>query len=104
MISDKFERLAALCLLGVRFVGAAAFVERDMSSLSSIITVLVCWSVIPMPLCAEVSFRKDVAPVLLEKCYACHNAETSEGGYSVATFESLLDPGDSGLATVTPVK
>lgn len=73
-----------------------------MTSLGSVLRAFVCWSVITLNVAAEVSFRKDVAPVLLEKCYGCHNADTSEGGYSVASFESLLDPGDSGLATVIP--
>lgn len=44
----------------------------------------------------EVSFRRDLAPVLARKCETCHGAEKQKGGYRVDTFEALLLPGDSG--------
>ena len=44
----------------------------------------------------EISFRNDVAPVLLANCYGCHNERTAEGSYRVDSFASLLKPGDSG--------
>ncbi|PQO44162.1 c-type cytochrome domain-containing protein [Blastopirellula marina] len=43
-----------------------------------------------------VSFRRDVAPILLDSCQACHGAKKAEGGYRVDTFEQLQKPGDSG--------
>lgn len=43
-----------------------------------------------------VSFRSDVAPILLENCLACHGAKKAEGGYRVDNYEELLKPGDSG--------
>ncbi len=43
-----------------------------------------------------VSFRRDVAPLLLENCVACHSAKKAEGGYRVDTYADLLKPGDSG--------
>ena len=44
----------------------------------------------------EISFRESIAPLLLNRCYGCHNQEVREGGYSVASFDSLLSAGDSG--------
>ena len=43
-----------------------------------------------------VGFRSDVAPILVEKCVACHSAKKAEGGYRLDTYEELLKPGDSG--------
>lgn len=43
----------------------------------------------------EISFRKQIAPVLLANCYGCHNAKTSEGSYRVDSFNALLRAGDS---------
>lgn len=43
----------------------------------------------------DVSFRKHIAPILLNRCLACHNQRTSEGGYSITSFQALLKPGDS---------
>ncbi len=50
---------------------------------------------------APVSFSKDIAPILLEKCIACHGPTQPKGGYQLHTFEHLLKAGDSSLAPVT---
>lgn len=44
-----------------------------------------------------ISFKRDVAPVFLENCIACHDAKKAEGGYRIDTFTELSKPGDSGL-------
>ncbi len=51
-----------------------------------------------------VSFRSQVAPVLLDNCVACHGAKKAEGGYRIDTFEYLMQAGDSGAAPVTAAK
>jgi len=51
-----------------------------------------------------ISFRSQVAPVLIENCVACHGAKKAEGGYRIDTFEYLMKSGDSGAATVTAEK
>ncbi len=50
---------------------------------------------------APVSFMKDVAPVLVENCIACHNARKAEGKYTMTNFAALAKGGPSGTA-VTP--
>lgn len=47
-----------------------------------------------------VSFRRDVAPLLLENCVACHGAKRAEAGYRVDTYAQLLKKGDSGALPV----
>jgi DNA-binding beta-propeller fold protein YncE len=42
-----------------------------------------------------VSFKKDIAPILLNNCLACHGPKKSEGGYRIDTFERLTAEGDS---------
>src|SRR5438477_11183993 len=42
-----------------------------------------------------VSFKRDIAPVLLSNCLACHGPKKSEGGYRIDTFERLTAAGDS---------
>src|SRR5687768_12789408 len=44
---------------------------------------------------SPVSFRKDIAPLLLDNCLACHGPKKAEGGYRVDTFERLTSAGDS---------
>ena len=44
----------------------------------------------------QVSFMKDVAPVLLRRCAGCHGDKKAEGGYRLHTYDYLLTPGDSG--------
>ncbi|ADB17906.1 WD-40 repeat protein [Pirellula staleyi DSM 6068] len=42
-----------------------------------------------------VSFRRDVAPLLLTHCVACHGPKKAEGGYRVDTFAQVTSAGDS---------
>lgn len=50
---------------------------------------------------APVSFSRQIAPVLQEKCVTCHGAEKAKGGYRMHTFGALLKPGKSGEPAVT---
>ena len=42
------------------------------------------------------SFLKDLAPVLVQNCIACHNAKKSEGKYVMTTFAQLAKGGKAG--------
>jgi WD40 repeat protein/mono/diheme cytochrome c family protein len=42
-----------------------------------------------------VSFKRDVAPILLDQCLACHGPKKAEGGYRIDTFERAVAAGDS---------
>src|SRR5262245_64771447 len=41
------------------------------------------------------SFKRDVAPLLLNNCLACHGPKKAEGGYRIDTFERITGAGDS---------
>lgn len=51
-----------------------------------------------------VSFRRDVAPILSERCTGCHGDRRQRGGYRVDTFDGLLTPGDSDEKPIVPGK
>ena len=44
----------------------------------------------------SVSFRSEIAPIMLDHCLACHGAKKAEGGYRVDSYEELIKAGDSG--------
>lgn len=44
-----------------------------------------------------VSFRNQIAPLLLEHCTSCHGPKKAEGGYRVDSFAQLSKAGDSGI-------
>jgi len=48
-----------------------------------------------------VSFKRDIAPILLNNCLACHGPKKAEGGYRIDTFERTVAAGDSGQAGFT---
>lgn len=50
---------------------------------------------------AEISFRAQIAPILLEKCVTCHSPEKSKGGFQLETFSNLSKPGDSKKNPIT---
>jgi WD40 repeat protein len=56
------------------------------------------------PAAAAVSFSKDVAPVLLKNCQACHGQNDAKGGFQLFNYTTLMKPGDSSSASVTPGK
>jgi hypothetical protein len=43
-----------------------------------------------------VSFKRDIAPLLQNQCFACHGPKKAEGGYRVDQFEKVMAAGDSG--------
>ncbi len=51
-----------------------------------------------------VSFRGDIAPILLENCVACHGAKKAEGGYRLDTFAELVKAGDSDVKPISSDK
>ena len=53
---------------------------------------------------AEVSFVRDVAPILTTRCTGCHGDKKAEGDYRLHTFEYLMLAGASESAAVKPGK
>lgn len=45
---------------------------------------------------AEVSFLREVAPILKSQCLTCHRAGKAKGDYRLDTFRMLMKPGTSG--------
>ncbi len=48
-----------------------------------------------------VSFVREVAPILVVECQACHGPKTAESKYRLDSFEALMTPGDFGSAPIT---
>src|SRR6266849_5944600 len=60
------------------------------------------WLLAPEPAAAQappakkapVSFINDVAPILKENCFACHDAKKRKGKFDMTTFETFRKGGD----------
>lgn len=68
--------------------------------------ICLCLLTCPISLAADdaVSFRRDIAPILLVQCQACHGPKQAEGGYRVDTFAHVMDAGDSEVSPFTAEK
>ena len=55
---------------------------------------------LPSPAKREVSFARDISPLLEQSCTKCHGKGKAKGGFSIETREKLLAGGDSGDAVV----
>lgn len=53
-----------------------------------------------VPAAEPVSFSRQIAPLLVDKCVECHREAKSKGGYRLDTFDQLLKTGDSGEPVV----
>src|SRR5687767_2892984 len=49
---------------------------------------------------AEVSFSKQIAPLLQSKCIACHGPEKAKGGFRAHTYQQLMAGGESDLPSI----
>jgi WD40 repeat protein len=49
---------------------------------------------------ATVSFIRDVAPILKDNCFACHDAKKKAGKYDMTSYEKLLAGGTNGEAVI----
>lgn len=50
----------------------------------------------------EVSYYRDVRPILQLRCQGCHQPAKAEGGYVMTEYKSLLEKGQSGEPGVVP--
>jgi hypothetical protein len=53
---------------------------------------------------APVSFSKEIAPILVAKCQACHGSPEPKGGYQVVNYQAVLKPGESESPAIAPGK
>lgn len=74
---------------------------RVILTLSYAVGAALCGS-IPLRGSEPVSFQEDLAPILVERCVACHGPDIDEGGYRVDSYKRLAAAGDSGQAGVVP--
>src|SRR5262245_24810799 len=68
--------------------------------LCAVLTALAAWLVLGISTVSAqekpVSFINDVAPILKENCFACHDAKKRSGKYDMTTFEKLMTGGAGG--------
>jgi hypothetical protein len=53
---------------------------------------------------APIDFQKEVAPLLVKRCLACHGEQKFKGEYQLHTIAALRKPGASGTPIITPGK
>jgi WD40 repeat protein len=56
------------------------------------------------PVPQQVSFSKEIAPILLKRCVGCHGPSEPKGEYRLHSYEALLKPGASGEPSITAGK
>lgn len=75
--------------------------------LCALLSALVAWLVLSAPVAnaqeKPLSFINDVAPILKENCFACHDAKKRSGKLDMTTFEKLVAGGAAGEG-ITPGK
>lgn len=66
--------------------------------------LLLALASVALPASAQVSFKKDIAPILLRRCAGCHGERTNLGDWRAHTFSALTKPGSSGAKSLVPGK
>jgi len=72
-----------------------------LGTLSLLMQIVLCLAA-PAVLAAEpVSFVREIAPILRDKCLTCHGPEKAKGEYRLDTFELLQKPGSGKSTPIT---
>ncbi|MEO1617610.1 MAG: PSD1 and planctomycete cytochrome C domain-containing protein [Planctomycetota bacterium] len=70
-----------------------------------LIRYIVCFCAISVVANAEeVDFKRDIAPILEERCWHCHGEDEQESGLRLDLRARMLSGGDSGLTALVPGK
>ncbi len=74
----------------------------------ALIIALLIWLLQTVPVQADtpnesISFMRQIAPILRENCFACHNAAKHKGDFQMTSCKTLLKGGDRG-ETIVPGK
>lgn len=64
--------------------------------------IALCVNAMHVQATEPVSFVREIAPILRDKCLTCHGPEKAKGEYRVDTFELLQKPGGSDEAPIVP--
>ncbi|MFT7643996.1 MAG: WD40 repeat protein [Pirellulaceae bacterium] len=72
---------------------------------ANLITLLVLGvAFVPAIHAQSISFRTDVAPILVKRCLTCHGEQKAKGEYHLFSFATLMKAGESSDASVVPGK
>ncbi len=78
-------------------------IDPSVFSMCRIIQTVILCLVACGPVIANepISFRNQIAPILLDNCASCHGPKKAEGGYRLDSFVQLQKAGDSGIVPLT---
>jgi hypothetical protein len=82
---------AAPLLLVLSTVNCRLLTSFGTVSLLLVLSTLDCRLSTSLAASPPVSFSREVAPLLLERCFPCHGPVRPGGGYQVTTYHSLLE-------------
>ena len=68
------------------------------------VILLLAGFALPQTAWADVSFSRDIAPLVLKRCTGCHGERANLGGYRAHTYQSLMRAGASGKAAIVAGK
>jgi WD40 repeat protein len=74
------------------------WLKRICLKLSPALILAVCW--VSLAAQQEISFQRTIVPIFQEKCLACHNHTTRQGGLNLESYEALLNGGKRGTPIV----
>jgi WD40 repeat protein len=72
--------------------------RKQISIASALWMLMVATGRLPAALSEDISYLRQIAPILQRSCTACHNGETAEGGLNLESVAAVLRGGESGLA------
>jgi len=84
---------------------AASLLRLPLLALACAMTILCgsTWADAVAPVAtAEISYQREILPILRTHCQGCHQPARAEGGVDLTSRTGLFGAGDSGVAVITP--
>ena len=72
-----------------------------LRTLSLLVPIVLCFGASHLRAAESVSFVREIAPILRDKCLTCHGPEKAKGEYLLDTFELMQKPGSSKATPIT---
>ncbi|OYW76657.1 MAG: hypothetical protein B7Z37_07590 [Verrucomicrobia bacterium 12-59-8] len=92
--------LMAACKRGKRWMQRPTNSATRGVSLRPMLRTLLFLSLTALASSAEISFSRQIAPILIDQCVECHRSGKAKGGYRLDSVELMLKAGDSESAPV----
>src|SRR5262245_11607742 len=94
----RLPRETASQKVSIQYFGKVSQMTTVRSLVGALILVMIRWSPLLGAEPTEVSYYKQIRPILQQHCQGCHQPAKPQGGFVMTGHADLFKPGESDVA------